>query len=189
MKKFMPLFIVLAILLLIGGYVTAQYNGFVNADAAVENAWADVEAQYQRRADLIPNLVSTVRGAADFEQETFTDVTEARSAWAQARQVGDREDVINAASGLDGALSRLLVTVENYPQLQATQAFSDLMTQLEGTENRITTARRDYNGTATAYNARVRRFPGRLFAAMFGFDEEPLFAASEGSDEAPSVEF
>ena len=185
-KRSSILWIILGLIVLLGIWLGSSYNGFLTARAGVDNSWADVQTQYQRRFDLIPNLTSTVRGAADFEQETFTSVTQARSQWQSA---GSREAQIAAAEEFDTALSRLLVTVEAYPQLQATQAFRDLMTQLEGTENRISTARRDYNGTVQTYNLKVSRFPGNLLAGMFGFGPETYFESAEGADEAPKVDF
>lgn len=189
MKKFSPWIVLVVIVVLVLGWLASSYNGLVTAKAAVENQWAQVETQYERRVALIPNLVSTVKGAANFEQETFRAVTEARSAWAQAKTVGDRAQQVQAAQTFDSALSRLLVTVEAYPQLQATQAFRDLMTQLEGTENRIAVARKDFNDSVMAYNVRVRLFPGAIAASIFGFDAEQPFQASEGSERAPSVDF
>ncbi len=189
MKKFSPWLIVLAVVVVLGGWLAMSYNGLVSAKGGVDNEWAQVETQYQRRVDLIPNLVSTVKGAANFEQETFRAVTEARSAWAQAKSVGDRGQQIEAAGTFDTALSRLLVTVEAYPQLQATAAFRDLMTQLEGTENRIATARRDFNNAVMTYNIKVRQFPGNIPAMIFGFTAEKPFEAAPGADQAPSVDF
>ncbi len=189
MKKFSPWFIVLGFLVVIGLWLMSSYNGLVTSKGNVDRQWAQVETQYQRRVDLVPNLVSTVKGAANFEQETFTEVTQARSAWAQAKTIGDRGGEIQAAAGFDSALSRLLVTVEAYPQLQATQAFRDLMTQLEGTENRIAVARKDYNDAVFGYNVRVQRFPGKLAAMIFGYAPEKSFEAAPGSDTAPVVNF
>ena len=189
MKKISPWIVVLAFLILVGFWFVSSYNGFVTAKGNVDRQWAQVETQYQRRVDLVPNLVSTVKGAANFEQETFKEVTEARSAWAQANTIGDRGGEIAAASGFDSALSRLLVTVEAYPQLQATQSFRDLMTQLEGTENRIAVARKDYNDAVFSFNVRVQRFPGTIAAAVFGFSPEKSFEAAPGSDTAPTVDF
>jgi LemA protein len=189
MKKFSPWYIVLGVVVVLGIWLVSSYNGLVTAKGFVDNQWAQVETQYQRRVDLVPNLVSTVKGAASFEQETFRQVTEARSAWAQAKTVGDRGQEIAAANSFDSSLSRLLVTVEAYPQLQATQAFRDLMTQLEGTENRISVARKDFNDAVFSYNVRVQRFPGSLAAAMFGFSTEKSFEAAPGSDVAPAVDF
>lgn len=189
MKKISPLIIIVGFVLVLGLWGIGSYNGFVTAKGNVDRQWAQVETQYQRRVDLVPNLVSTVQGAANFEQETFKEVTAARSAWAQAKAVGDRGQEIQAASGFDSALSRLLVTVEAYPQLQATQAFRDLMTQLEGTENRISVSRKDYNDAVFSYNVRVQRFPGKLAAMVFGFAAEKSFEAAPGSDVAPVVDF
>jgi LemA protein len=190
MKKMLsPWVIVLGVVVILSLWAVATYNGFVSGKANVDNAWAQVETQYQRRADLVPNLVSTVQGAASFEQETFTEVTAARSAWAQANSSGSREAQIAAAQNFDSALSRLLVTVEAYPQLQATQAFRDLMVQLEGTENRIATARRDFNDSVTTYNVQVSTVPGVLLARIFGFSPEKMFEAAEGAENAPVVNF
>jgi len=180
------LWIVLGVVAVFGLWLWSGYNGLVTAQESVVASWAQVETQYQRRVDLVPNLVNTVKGAADFEQETFTAITEARSRWQTAPT---RSDQIAAAGQMESALSRLLVSVENYPQLQATQAFRDLMTQLEGTENRIGTARRDYNEEVRAYNVRVKRFPGNLLAGAFGFDAEEFFEATEGAENAPTVDF
>ena len=179
-------YIVLAVLAFLLLWVWTGYNGLISSKAAVEASWAQVETQYQRRFDLVPNLVSTVKGAAKFEQDTFTAITAARSQWQSA---GSRDDKITAASGFDSALSRLLVTVEAYPQLQATQAFRDLMTQLEGTENRIAVARRDYNDAVQGYNVLVARFPRNILARLFGFGSEKLFSSDAGADKAPAVNF
>ncbi len=189
MKKISPMYIVLGVAVLLVLWAIGSYNGLVTAKGNVDKEWAQVETQYQRRIDLVPNLVSTVKGAANFEQSTFTAVTEARSAWAQAKTIGDRGQEIQAAQTFDSSLSRLLVTVEAYPQLQATQAFRDLMTQLEGTENRISTARRDFNNAVFAYNVRVQRFPGVLAAKIFGFGPESSFEAVAGAENAPTVDF
>ncbi len=172
------------------------YNNLVAAEERVETVWADVETQYQRRADLIPNLVSTVRGAADFEQETLQAVTEAR---AQATSVNlDVSDLSDpqrlqqfqqAQQQLSGALGRLLAVSENYPELRATEAFRDLQAQLEGTENRITVARRDYNEAVRQYNTTVRQFPTVVVASLAGFDRRAAFEAEEGAEEAPEVDF
>jgi LemA protein len=184
--KLRPLYVVLGIVVLILLWMWVGYNGLISSKAAVDTSWSNVETTYQRRFDLIPNLVSTVKGAANFEQSTLTQVTNARSAWANAKTTGDR---IAAAQTLDAGLSRLLVTVEAYPQLQATQAFRDLMTQLEGTENRITVARRDYNEAVKSYNIRVQRFPTNILAGMFGFAPATLFQSTPGAENAPKVDF
>lgn len=186
MKKLSPLVIVLVVVVLLGGWLWTGYNGLVGGNESVTTAWSQVETQYQRRMDLIPNLAATVQGAADVEQDTYTQVTAARSQWQNA---GTREEQIAAAGAFDSALSRLLVTVENYPQLQATQAFRDFMVQLEGTENRIATARRDYNEVVQMYNVKVKRFPTNILAGIFGFEPATAFASAEGADAAPVVDF
>ena len=186
MKNLKPLHIVIGVVVLLLLWVWSGYNGLIGYKENVNAAWAQVETQYQRRFDLVPNLVSTVKGAADFEQETFTAITNARSAWQQA---GTRGAQIDAANSFESAFARLLVTVENYPQLQATQAFRDLMAQLEGTENRIAVARRDYNNNVRNYNVRVKRFPGVVLARLFGFSPEAFFESAEGSEVAPTVNF
>jgi LemA protein len=180
------LWIVLGIAAVFGLWLWSGYNGLITGRESVTASWAQVETQYQRRVDLIPNLVSTVKGASAFEQDTFTAITEARSRWQTAPTRGDR---IAAAGEMEGALARLLVSVENYPQLQATQAYRDLMTQLEGTENRIGVARKDFNDAVRSYNLRVKRFPSNMLAGIFGFDEEQFFEAQAGSDVAPKVDF
>ncbi|MFA7681931.1 MAG: LemA family protein [Candidatus Peribacteraceae bacterium] len=185
MKKSL-LWIILAVVALVLFYMWSGYNGFVTANERVDAQWAQVETQYQRRADLVPNLVSTVKGAAEFEQSTFVEVTQARTQWLNAE---GRSAKIDAAQSFDGALSRLLVTFENYPQLQATQAYRDLMAQLEGTENRIAVARRDFNEAVQTFNVKVKRFPGNMIARLFGFEPQVFFAAQEGADVAPTVEF
>jgi len=171
-------------------------NSLVEKQEAVNSAWAQVENQYQRRADLIPNLVNTVKGAADFEQETLNSVIEARS---KATSIQVSADDLNdpqklqqfqqAQAQLSGALSRLLVTVERYPELKANQNFRDLQTQLEGTENRIAVERKRFNDTAQGYNTSIRKFPTSLFAGMLGFERKAYFQADEGAEEAPTVDF
>jgi LemA protein len=167
----------------------SMYNTLITERENVDTSWRQVETQYQRRFDLIPNLVSTVRGEADFEQDTLTQVTNARTQWLNANQSGDRDAQVAATEQTESALARLLVTVESYPQLRATQAFENLMVQLEGTENRIATARRDYNEAVRIYNLKVKRFPGNIFAGLFGFDAEPGFQSDDGSEDAPDVNF
>lgn len=189
-RKYFNVWYVLIAIAVVGAlWLGVSYNRFVRTRGAVSNAWAQVETQYQRRIDLVPNLVSTVKGAANFEQSTFVQVTEARSAWAQAKAIGDRSQQISAAGSFDSALSRLLVTVEAYPQLQATQAYRDLMTQLEGAENRISVARKDYNDSVFTYNVTVQSFPGILAAKVLGFAPEVPFSATPGAESAPVVDF
>jgi len=182
--------IVLLILLAVG-----NYNGLVGNREDVRTSLANIESQYQRRADLIPNLVATVEGAADFEQETLTAVVEARakatSATIDPSNVTPEElaEFQQAQGELSTALGRLLAISENYPTLTATQGFRDLQVQLEGTENRIAVARQDYNGVARTYNTKVQRFPTVVTASLFGFDEFSYFESSPGAETAPTVEF
>ena len=191
MKKL--LLIILAVVVLGVIWIVGQYNGLVTGRTGVDTAWSNVEVQYQRRADIVPQLVATVQGAANFERKTLTDVVEAR-AKATSIQV-DPTDAnavaqFTAAQGeLSGTLSRLLVSVEAYPTLTATQGFRDLQSQLEGTENRIAVARGDYNSVANAWNAKVARVPAVFIARLFGFEKAALFDASTGSENAPKVEF
>lgn len=187
MKLSRNLWILIGVVVILGVWLFSTYNGLVAAHANVEGQWAQVQTQYQRRFDLIPNLQATVKGAANFEQSTFVAVTEARSQWQNAG--GNRDAQLAAAQNFDSALSRLLVTVEAYPQLQATQAFRDFMTQLEGTENRISTAREDYNDAVQTYNVQVRTFPRNLIAGMLGFSAEKFFQSTPGSENAPNVSF
>jgi LemA protein len=178
----------------LGLFAVGSYNRLVGLDERVDEAWSQVENVYQRRADLIPNLVETVKGAAQFEQETFTAVTEAR---ARAGQISfdqaptpEQLQQYQAAQGeLGAALSRLLVVVERYPELRATEAFRDLQSQLEGTENRIAVERRRFNEVARDFNTSRRRFPTNLLASLFGFDAKAYFEAEEGAEEAPRVDF
>lgn len=189
--KFPKWGIALGILLLLVLWTVGQYNKLVTLDVQVDNAWADVEVQYERRADLIPQLVATVEGAANFESSTLQAVTEARTNWldTQADSEASLEVQMESANSFDSALSRLLVTVEAYPTLTATEGFVTLQSQLEGTENRVSVAREDFNAAASDYNLATRKIPMAFFAGIFGFDEVPLFEASAGSDEAPEVEF
>lgn len=184
---------------LVGGLIAGLmgigvYNRLVGLEESVDTAWAQVENVYQRRADLIPNLVETVKGAAEFERETFEAVTEARARvgqmnFDQAPTPAQLEQFQAAQEGLSGALSRLLVTVERYPELRATEAFRDLQVQLEGTENRITVERGRYNEATREYNTARRRFPSNLLAGVLGFESKALFRADPGANEAPRVEF
>lgn len=176
--------VIVAILVLV--WVFTGYNTLVTEHQNVETAWSQVETQYQRRFDLIPNVVNTVKGSAAFEQETLTEVTAARTQWQSGGSLSER---VEAAGKLDNAIGRLLVTVESYPQLRSTEAFRDLITELEGTENRVSVARRDYNEAVRTYNLAVRRFPGMILAGIFGFDAEPGFEAVDGSESAPAVDF
>ncbi len=173
----------------------SSYNTLVQLDEGVQNSWGQVENQYQRRADLIPNLVATVKGYAQHEEETFTKVTEARakatSTTIDASKLDEQSLKQFQANqdALSSALSRLMVVSERYPELKASEQFQNLQVQLEGTENRIATARMDFNNTAKQYNTEVRSFPMNMLAGMFGFSARPYFQAKEGSDVAPQVDF
>jgi LemA protein len=195
MRRSLPLLIILGILVLLLFWGCGQYNGLVQQDEVVKKSWNDVQSQYQRRADLIPNLVNTVKGEANFERGTLNDVISAR-ARATSMQVSPEnltpeniEKFQQAQGQLSGALSRLLVTVEQYPNLRANDAFRNLQTQLEGTENRIAVARNDFNGTVQAYNTQVRKFPVNIFAGIMGFRPRQGFTADPGSQNAPKVDF
>lgn len=174
---------------------SCTYNTMVEKDEAVSTAWSNVEAQYQRRADLIPNLVSTVKGYAQHESSTLEAVVEARSKATQitvnpANLTADKLKEYQEAQGaVSSALGKLLAITENYPELRANENFSELQAQLEGTENRITEARKRYNEAVQDYNVLIRKFPNNLFAGMFGFSKKEKFEASSGSEEAPKVEF
>ncbi|HEX3128518.1 MAG TPA: LemA family protein [Thermoanaerobaculia bacterium] len=190
--------IVAGVLVLLVLWGIGSYNGLVGAQQAVESQWAQVENVYQRRADLIPNLVASVRGAANFERGTLTDVVEARARVGQVNAQATSE-ILNdpqkfqqfqqAQDQLSSALSRLLVVVERYPELKAVQGFQDLMVALEGAENRIATERRRFNEVAQDYNTRVKRFPTNLFANIFGFQPKPYFTSQPGAETAPKVDF
>jgi len=190
--------VVAGVLVLLALWGVGSYNGLVGAQQAVEAQWAQVENVYQRRADLVPNLVSTVKGSAAFERQTLTDVVEARAKVGQVNAQATSE-ILNdpqkfaqfqqAQDQLSSALSRLLVVVERYPELRSVQGFQDLMVQLEGTENRIAVERRRFNEVAQEYNTRVRRFPTNLFASMFGFQPRPYFQSQPGAETAPRVDF
>ena len=200
MKKTGLLLGCLAALALVAGlalmYGVTTYNRLIGLDEAVKSQWAQVENVYQRRFDLIPNLVKTVQGAAEFEKETLQNVIEARSRVGQAgagpsvtSDPSAFSQFQSAQESLGSALSRLLVVVERYPDLKANQSFLELQSQLEGTENRIAVERRRYNEVAQAFNAAARRFPTNLIANMFGFDLKQYFEATAGAEQAPEVEF
>lgn len=178
--------IVLVLLLLVGWFV-GTYNSIVGLDATVVEQWANVETQYQRRMDLIPNLVETVKGVANFETSTYTAVTEARTKWLNSQ--GDVNAQIQAAGEFDSALSRLLVMVENYPQLKANENFLSLQDELAGTENRVAVARRDFNAAVKEYNTRIRQIPANIVAGFGGFTAKTSFEAAQGAENAPKVEF
>jgi LemA protein len=187
--------VIIAVLALFGFMGCNGYNGLVKQDEVVKNAWNNVQAEYQNRADLVPNLVNTVKGAANFEQETLTKVMEARSKATSIQLKAEDLTPENMAkfqqaqSELSGALSRLLVTVEKYPDLKAVQGFQDLQRQLEGIENNIKNSRKTFNEAVNTYNVKVRSFPMNLLAGMFGFSAKEGFQAEAGSEKAPEVKF
>ena len=187
MRKLLgPLAIIVVILVILGVMFVPSYNKFVNLEESVDQSYAQVQNQLQRRLDLIPNLVNTVKGYASHEQEVIADISNARANLAGAR---GPEEQAAADTALSGALGRLLVVVENYPDLKANQNFTQLMDELAGTENRIGVARMDYNNVVSDYNRQIKRFPGRLVASIFGFDEKEYFEADAAADKAPEVDF
>jgi LemA protein len=178
--------IIVAIIAVVVIWVVGSYNGFVSGNQSVSNAWAQIDTQLQRRFDLVPNLVETVKGITKQEQEVFGKIADARSKYAGATT---QDGKVQAAGEYESALSRLLVITENYPQLQSSQAFRDLMTQLEGTENRIAVSRKDYNDVVASWNSRVARFPGMIVAKIFGFSTKAYFQVEEGAKANPAVTF
>jgi LemA protein len=191
----LTLLVILFAILILGGCACSGYNNMVKLDENVKGMWGRVQSDYQRRTDLIPNLVNTVKGAANFEQQTLTNVMEAR---AKATQVQINADNLTpdkiaqfqqAQGQLSSSIGRLLAVVENYPDLKATQNFRDLQAQLEGTENRIKVSRNDFNGAVQTYNSTIRSFPNNIFAGMFGFASKGYFTAEPGSEKAPEVKF
>lgn len=186
---------VIAIIAVIAIYFTSTYNSMVAQEEAVSTAWSNVENQYQRRSDLIPNLVNTVKGYATHEKETFDAVVSARAKATQTTVSIDdltpeKMQAYQRAQGEVGsALSRLLAVTENYPELKANENFKELQAQLEGTENRISVERRNFNKTTREYNTAIRKFPRNIVAGMFGFEKHPYFEAEEGSEKAPEVKF
>lgn len=194
-KTWIVLAVIVVLLIVTYSSIKGSYNSMVTMQEGVTAQWSQVENVYQRRSDLIPNLVSTVKGYADFEKETLTQVIEAR---AKATSVNINPEKLdaqslqnfqNAQSGLSSALSKLMVVVEKYPELKANQGFLDLQAQLEGTENRITVERQKFNQTAQTYNTFIRTFPKNIFAGMFGFEKKAYFEAEKGADKAPKVQF
>ncbi len=181
-------------LVIVGLWIFRGYNGMLTSSEQVNQSWADVETAYQARADKVKGLAAIVKNAAEFEQETLTDVIEAR---AKATSINISADELTpenlakfeaAQNQLSGSLSRLMLTVERYPDLKAVQAYRDFQHQYEGIENRISTARKDFNAKATAYNIKIRRIPNVFISGMLGFDKRPLFKSQEGSEYAPDLE-
>ncbi|MDO8427718.1 MAG: LemA family protein [Candidatus Diapherotrites archaeon] len=176
---------VLVVLLVLWFFGT--YNSFVSLDQGVNNSWAKVETQYQRRVDLIPNLVSTIQGSGNFEQETLTKLSELRTQWQTQSEQSQR---VQTANELESTISKLLLVAENYPTLQTTQAYRDLLVQLEGTENRVAFARNEFNDTIKSYNTAIKQIPGSLIAGFMGLKEKEFFEAiTEGAENAPAVDF
>ncbi|SNS44575.1 LemA protein [Ekhidna lutea] len=194
-KRVITILIIVVVVFLGYNFFAGKYNSMVTMDEEVNTEWANVETQYQRRYDLIPNLVNTVKGFAEQEREVLTQVTEAR-AKASSIQIDPSnlnqealQNFANAQGQLNSALSRLLVTVERYPDLKSNQNFLELQAQLEGTENRISVARTRFNEKTKAYNTYIRKFPNTMLAGMFGFERKPLYEATEGAENAPTVAF
>ena len=194
-KKFVPIIIVAAVVVILVAWAVSAYNGLVVKDEACSKQWSKVESQYQRRMDLIPNLVNTVKGYASHEEATLLKVIEARNQASQVKIDAEnmtQEQLNNfqqSQENLSSAIRGLNIVVEKYPDLKANQNFLELQSQLEGTENRIAVERQRYSDVVNEYNTSVRRFPNSLFASMFGFDKKPYFEAQSGAENAPKVEF
>lgn len=185
-KGLKTLLIIVAIIAIILFPLIGSYNKMVNLDQSVKQSESDIDTQLQRRSDLIPNLIATVKGYAAQEKDIFTALADARSKLAGAQNVTEKA---NADNQLSGALSRLLVVVENYPTLKSDQNFRDLSVSLEGTENRINIARKDYNNEVGIYNSVTKQFPNSIIAGIFRFDQKPYYKAAEGAKEVPKVDF
>jgi len=187
------LIVIVVLVLIIGGWIAGSYNGLVSSQEGVDAKWANVQSAYQRRADLIPNLVATVQGMKNFEQDTLTQITQLRSEAGQAKINVDGAtspaQLQSAMGSMDSVLSRLLVVVEKYPDLKSGENFLSLQDELAGTENRIKVERDIYNAAVKTYNVNVRRFPTNIIASMFGFDKRTMFEADSGSENAPKVAF
>jgi LemA protein len=187
------LIVVIAFILILGGCGCSSYNGLVSADQGVKTSWSNVETQYQRRMDLYNSVIKTIEGSANFEKSTLKEVIEARSK-ATSVQVNVNDSASLAAyqaaqAQLQGSFSRLMAIAESYPDIKTTKAFQDFQTQIEGTENRINQSRRDYNGTVNQYNLKVKTFPNKLFAGVFGFHERGYYKSDSGSEKAPDINF
>jgi LemA protein len=185
--------VLIGIVLIVVIWAWSGFNSLVRTDEELSKSWANVETAYQRRADLIPNLVNTVKGYADFEKSTLLEVTNARASATQIKVDPSNPESFKkfeaAQNQVSSSLSKLLVVVEKYPDLKANQSFLNLQTQLEGTENRISVERRKYNEAVQSYNVNIRRFPRNILASMFGFDKKPYFESKAGSENAPEVKF
>lgn len=185
-KSNIGLIVIIAIVVLIGIMIMSSYNGIVSLSEDVDSKYATIDTYLQRRADLIPNLVSTVKGYTQHEEKIINSITEAREKMTSAKTVTEKAE---ANDELTTALNNLMVVVENYPDLKASQNFIQLSDELAGTENRIATARKDYNDAVQKYNAKIKKFPTKMIAGMFNFDVKDYFQASEGSKEVPGVQF
>jgi LemA protein len=186
MKKGLTLIIIVAVILMIGGYIWTTYNKLVTVNEGADNQWAQVETQYQRRFDLIPNLVESVKEVMAQEKEVFLGIADARTKYSGATSVNEKAA---AAGQVESALGRLLVIMENYPQLKSSDNVTNLMTQLEGSENRVSVERKRFNDAVKNFNLMTKRIPAKWVASAFGFVEKLYFESVEGSEEAPSVEF
>lgn len=186
MKLWITIGVIAIIVLALVGWFIGSYNTLVTLDNTATEKWANVETRYQRRFDLIPNLVSTVKGYAAHEEKLFTEITKLRSQWQSAATIDDK---VTAANGLEGAIGRLLVVVENYPVLKASENFLSLQDELAGTENRVSVERTRYNEAVRNYNIATKRIPTNIIASMFGFKEKNMFEAAEGAENAPKVTF
>ena len=184
MKKSTYIIIAVAVVVLLYGWTT--YNGLVGASVGIDGQWAQVETQYQRRFDLIPNLVESVKGIMSQEQKVFSDIAEARTKYSGAMTVDEKA---RAAGQVENALGRLLVITENYPQLKSSETVQTLMSQLEGTENRVSVERKRFNDAVASYNLKTKRFPSNILASLFGFSERAYLEAADGAENAPQVKF
>lgn len=178
------LIVILAVIVIGTLWVIGSYNGLVKSDVGVSEKWGNIQADYQRRADLIPNLVAAVKSYTTYEGTVLTEVTEARAAWANANNVGAQ---MSAANQMDSALGRLIAVAENYPNLKANENYLSLQDELAGTENRIKFSRTEYNGAVKTFNVKVRTFPTNLIAGMFGFTQKTMFESQAGAETAPNV--
>lgn len=191
--KYLALIVIVALVLIIGGCGCSSYNGLIRGDQGVKQAWSNVETNYQRRTDLYSSVIKTIEGSANFEKSTLKEVLEARSkATAVQVNISDEaslEQYQRAQAQLQGSFSRLMAVAEAYPALQTTKSFQDFQTQIEGTENRINVARRDYNTEVNGYNLKVKTFPNNIFSGFFGFGEKAYYKADPGSERNPDIQF
>lgn len=191
--KNLALIVIAAIVLILGGCGCSSYNGLVGGDQGVKKAWSDVETNYQRRNDLYSSVIKTIEGSANFEKSTLKDVLEARakatSVQVNINDPASLEKYQQAQAQLQGSFSRLMAVAEAYPALQTTKSFQDFQAQIEGTENRINIARRDYNAVVNGYNLKVKTFPNNIFAGLFGFGEKAYYKADAGSERNPDIQF